>query len=1519
MDCSGTCVQPGHDRAYENECGVCVGGNTGLGDDEGKHDCGCEGIDDETSCHGCDAVPNSGKVYDTCGVCGGDGTDCVGVGWVFPNYIPTATELELTIIGAGFTEGSSLSCIFESSDGVQFETDMVEYINSTAITCTSPALAIDTYVVTIRRDSDQPTDIGANLYTYQDVTVTDIDPVEVVLVEGLDIITVTVTVSDGAFSDMRNLSYSVPTIIFLSDASGNHRSVYNGRFISDEEMRFDIEAPSSSGRVYGMPSVNGYTGLGDTNDNPVVMTGYAPAPNLELARFSDNGAAILVKFDTGVQYKAFSSCSDIFDDTSSALLGEGSQCFFRDPKTLVIVIGKADTLIEPGDDLALRSGAVKTFHQDFSLTANGSVTVLGPLQPLQPVAVLYGSPKIPSCGDVKISGRRSTGSGARAMSYTWDVESDGDTTNVTTALSGTTGPDLELDGELIDADTPYNFSLTVTNFLGESDIAYYVVERSAIALPEVKIVAKGVEVSSTSVSDSFDLTAEVTFYSECVPPGTTEFTWSVDNTEVPLNLKTMYKRTLYVDANSLPGDEVITFTVQVYKSSEPDKVATSSIEVTTVSTPLVAKIRGGAEMTVGRDSGELRIDGSDSEDPDNVAVDMTYKWTCTQVTDNSACYSYKSGEEGQLFPATTDSAILVFDAMSMGADKTYEFTLTITKLTREASASVRISAVSGNPPQVSVELEKSENNKVTQDQVVTIKALVKHTVPLISVVFESVDTDNGYGYFNFSDPSGLVAVPRIHTNSEGTMSFSNVIVKSGQLMKGTSYSVQVTATDEDDQSSTSKVTFSVRSGVTSCDFSVAGGASSYTEMEEISYVTENCVADEDAYPLSYQIFRVKDDDNNLEAVSKKGSEPSSTGVGKPARDGSSNNTFVSNVCDKYCCAQFTIEIEVTIKLTFTASDISDFQSNQIDPLAFQGAFLEALVNTNMLFQKKSAGKRRRRKRSYADTTSEDEQNRLTLIQNVLSSSVPSKDDARLLIDQIDQFTTEDMAIDAQDSFLDVVTEVLNIYSSDSDAVIDSESASVALKKFQAIGSGLDPEFNSVMFDKVRQGQERILKSLSRGQTLGGGATEISSTGVTMMIEKNVLDGSFSSAGGAVIDFGADLQNTYTAAWTCDSGTCSGVSVKTQHYDTGVDYRSTTDEDKNSRATDVVSIELADPETDETLNITDLTTPIKMNLTINSQDSTKFYTCKYWDEDAAAWSTDGITTVEIDSATVECQMTHLSEFSAFSYDKPTTVSQDLTNGIGTVMPTEVSTANGPIVMEEASSDSSTGIIIGAVVGVVVLIVFIAIIVLVVIKHFKKAPGKNIEDGHIDVDIITPRPVGDVGTVSPLNTTAEEPSYRLGVTPAYQSVDPYSVVNAGEVSGGAGGPSGDDIATTAVTNPTKEMLRQTFPTFNEFLKSQGMPMKAEPGPSDPLFTPRHNGRSTSPRPNSAGGLTIVSEIGSSVDSSSRLGSASSSSPRRPTSAMTVVSADGASEDSALPRSVPSSTSASASRRMFTTHHM
>ena len=74
----------------------------------------------------------------------------------------------------------------------------------------------------------------------------------------------------------------------------------------------------------------------------------------------------------------------------------------------------------------------------------------------------------------------------------------------------------------------------------------------------------------------------------------------------------------------------------------------------------------------------------------------------TQVTDNTACWSFKSGEGGTQFPTSAAAAmsLLSFDASSMEADKIYEFTLVVSKQTRTASTSVMVTALNGDPPKV---------------------------------------------------------------------------------------------------------------------------------------------------------------------------------------------------------------------------------------------------------------------------------------------------------------------------------------------------------------------------------------------------------------------------------------------------------------------------------------------------------------------------------------------------------------------------------------------------------------------------------------------------------------------------------------------------------------------------------------------------------------------------------------------------------------------------------------------------
>lgn len=55
--CNASICSYREDLAFVDACGVCLG--------------------DNSTCAGCDGVPNSGAATDECGTCGGDGSGCV--------------------------------------------------------------------------------------------------------------------------------------------------------------------------------------------------------------------------------------------------------------------------------------------------------------------------------------------------------------------------------------------------------------------------------------------------------------------------------------------------------------------------------------------------------------------------------------------------------------------------------------------------------------------------------------------------------------------------------------------------------------------------------------------------------------------------------------------------------------------------------------------------------------------------------------------------------------------------------------------------------------------------------------------------------------------------------------------------------------------------------------------------------------------------------------------------------------------------------------------------------------------------------------------------------------------------------------------------------------------------------------------------------------------------------------------------------------------------------------------------
>ena len=110
-DCNGDCFG----SARLDDCGQCTGGNTNRVPNSNKDVCGvCFG--NGTQCLGCDNVVKSGKQTDLCGMClhptnPSFNSNCLKITGFTPTSSSIMGEEEIMVLGAGFNS-DDISCAF---------------------------------------------------------------------------------------------------------------------------------------------------------------------------------------------------------------------------------------------------------------------------------------------------------------------------------------------------------------------------------------------------------------------------------------------------------------------------------------------------------------------------------------------------------------------------------------------------------------------------------------------------------------------------------------------------------------------------------------------------------------------------------------------------------------------------------------------------------------------------------------------------------------------------------------------------------------------------------------------------------------------------------------------------------------------------------------------------------------------------------------------------------------------------------------------------------------------------------------------------------------------------------------------------------------------------------------------------------------------------------------------------------------------------------------------------------------
>ena len=452
-------------------------------------------------------------------------------------------------------------------------------------------------------------------------------------------------------------------------------------FVNDQTASCNLPSITTASLQYPQLSLNGdNSGFVPVQNDSNMFIFFSTAPVLEMAEFSSSAAQLILTFDREVEIGGENTtsatqnfeCSTIFDANTNGLLGEAAKCDWQTSQQRVIIVHLyADSLIMPSDTVTLNGGSIRTRSVYYSMLSATSVVIPATEGPI-PVAVLEAPGAIPTCGMLRLVARNSLYGGGRPLVYEWSVSTGNETLNELTAMSNESSIGIPV--ESFDNSGPYNFTVTVTNFLGLQNSTTIQLHKS---LPEAVLVTiygsrtRGYPVDS----DNIVIEAIVDVLSCSTIDGTTlEYLWTVTNSSngaaITLRSTAMNNLELWIPPLTLQPGGVYDVQLSVQYTGQPSTTGDATIQVTGLHPKIVAAINTGYKSSF-RMTEQVYLDTSPSR---GLLAGQTYQysWQC------DLC-----GLPDSTFSSFSSSLTLPQNALPLG---TYQFTVTIVHSSTRASS-----------------------------------------------------------------------------------------------------------------------------------------------------------------------------------------------------------------------------------------------------------------------------------------------------------------------------------------------------------------------------------------------------------------------------------------------------------------------------------------------------------------------------------------------------------------------------------------------------------------------------------------------------------------------------------------------------------------------------------------------------------------------------------------------------------------------------------------------------------------
>lgn len=540
---------------------------------------------------------------------------------------------------------------------------------------------------------------------------------------------------------------------------------------------------------------------------PLVI--YAPPPHMLSAKMSPDYRKISLTF-LQPAWSAKKQCKDLFTKATVAALGSKFRCFFKGTRELRVFVGRGAT-IKPGNTVGLLKDSFQArFQQVADFMPATDIFLAGSNTPIVPIADISGPSTIGACNRLRITGRKSRGSGGRPLVYTWDVEfaqhvnvgllSSNITDELTSiktrlsSLSPSTNTLVFNKNELAISTqavyVAYNFTLSVTNFLDvESVKASLVTTKINTILPKVSVLGGRRQRIKTKRLNKIQSRARIPSCVDAV--GGLNFDWDINDFSVQLDDQSKHNANLYIYPGTLEGGETYTLTLLVSLKADPMISTSVTIQLDVISSPLVAKIKGGNRIV--SKLSNFVLDGSLSYDPDRGTTEEWFEWSCYD-SHSHPCFIPDINNTDQyvrLELPSTKKVTIKSDLLDVNG--TYLFNLNYNKGLKTSSKAVNITIAPGNPPKVKIFPRRSA--KENTEKAIKIRSKVFSNSGDTKIWVECVNTEE-YAFVNLTEPGILLTPIEIYRTRRGMFPFG-IVLNKGVLDGGLTYKFVIYAENSD--------------------------------------------------------------------------------------------------------------------------------------------------------------------------------------------------------------------------------------------------------------------------------------------------------------------------------------------------------------------------------------------------------------------------------------------------------------------------------------------------------------------------------------------------------------------------------------------------------------------------------------------------------------------------------------------------------------------------------------------------